>query len=212
MQELWEWYKARNRVVQVLIALGVVFVLIALIPSSPNQQPASEPQADRQATKEAAREVTVNEGLDKAEEQVLLKGLDTARQHAADLEAQNAELEAQVADLQARVARVDELEANQSQGQRAAEQEPSGSGTKHVSVRVSSNIPVDVIIWDDNFDANVSEQITGRHTYEFDIAKNSGFLAEASNLDRTGNIHVAVYEDGNLVAEDSDPSYAQITY
>jgi septal ring factor EnvC (AmiA/AmiB activator) len=209
VREIWEWYKARSRVVQILIALGVVFVLIALIPSPPDQQPASEPQADRQATKEAAREVTVNEGLDKAEEQALQQDLNTARQDAAELETQNSELEAQVADLQARV---DELQANQSQGQEAIQQEPSGSGTKHVSVRVSSNIPVDVLIMDDNFDANVSEQITGRQTYEFDIAKNSGFLAEASNLDRSGNIHVAVYEDGKLVAEDSDPSYAQITY
>ncbi len=68
------------------------------------------------------------------------------------------------------------------------------------------------MIWDDNFDANVSEEITGEQTWEFDIAQNSGLLTEASNLDQTGSIYIAVYEDGKLVAEDTDPQYAQINY
>jgi hypothetical protein len=143
------------------------------------------------------------------EEQALLQDLERAKQAAADAEAQNEELEARVSDLQAQI---DKLEDNQSQPQAPVQQQPSGTGTKHVRVVVSSNIPVDVLIWDDNFDADISEEITGRQAYEFDIAKNSGLLAEASNLDQTGNIYVGVYEDGRLVAEDRDPQYAQISY
>jgi len=226
MLDIWEWYKARGRVVQVLIA-GLVFliVLITLIPAAGQEAP-SEPEAKKRADKEQAesqvptevteevtrevtREVTVNEGLGKAGEEALRQDLERAEQAAADAEAQNEDLEARVSDLQAQI---DELEDNQLQAQGPIQQQPSGTGTKHVTVKVSSNIPVDVLIWDDNFDADISEEITGKQTYEFDIAKNSGLLAEASNLDQAGNIYVGVYEDGQLVAEDRDPQYAQISY
>jgi hypothetical protein len=89
---------------------------------------------------------------------------------------------------------------------------PASAGTKHVKVVVSSNIPADVSITDDNFDWVQQSEITGDKTYEHDIASDSGLLAEASNLDQEGQIYVGVYENGKLVAEDSDPQYAQVAY
>lgn len=65
---------------------------------------------------------------------------------------------------------------------------------------------------DDSTEFWVSEEITGQQTFEGDIPENSGLLAEASNLDQSGQLYVGVYENGELVAEDSDAQYAQIMY
>ncbi len=71
-----------------------------------------------------------------------------------------------------------------------------------------------VSIMDDNFDVNIAEQITGSKTYEFDIAADSGLLVDAMNMvDMTGNVSIAVYENGQLKTQDSDFSgYAQVMY
>ncbi len=88
------------------------------------------------------------------------------------------------------------------------------AGTKRVEVVVTSDVPVDVSIMDDNFDVNIAEQITGSKTYEFDIAADSGLLVDAMNMvDMTGNVSIAVYENGQLKTQDSDSSgYAQVMY
>ena len=137
------------------------------------------------------KEVTVNEGLSKSEEQDL-------QEKVANLESENANLKAQVEDLK-----------SENNAQAAA---PAAPGTKHVKVVVSSNIPVDVSISDDNFEWVQQGELTGNRTYEHDLSEDSGLTVSASNFDQSGQVYVGVYEDGKLVAEDSDPQYAQVLY
>ena len=146
--------------------------------------------ADLQSQKGNApsKEVTVNEGLSKSEEQDL-------QEKVANLESENADLKAQVEYLK-----------SENNAQAAA------PGTKHVKVVVSSNIPVDVSISDDNFEWVQQGEITGNRTYEHDLSEDSGLTVSASNFDQSGQVYVGVYEDGKLVAEDSDPQYAQVLY
>lgn len=87
------------------------------------------------------------------------------------------------------------------------------AGTKQVRVVVTSDVPVDVSIIDDNFDVSISEEISGSKTYEFDIAADSGLLVDAVNLDMSGNVSIVVYENGVQKTQDSDSSgYAQVMY
>lgn len=84
---------------------------------------------------------------------------------------------------------------------------------KHVKVVVSSDVPVDVSITDDNFDWTLSEEITGTKTYENDIASDSGLLVDAMNTEMSGNVSIEVYENGQLKTQDTDSSgYAQVMY
>lgn len=93
-------------------------------------------------------------------------------------------------------------------------QQPENSNTKQVTVEISSDVPVDISILDDNFDVGITEEITGSETYEFEIAADSGLTVGASNEDLvSGNINISVYENGELVAEDnSSQGYAQVMY
>jgi hypothetical protein len=87
------------------------------------------------------------------------------------------------------------------------------AGTKHIKVVISSNVPVDVYISDDNFDWLQQEEITGTKTYEHDIATNSGLTVSASNSNLRGNVSIEVYENGTLKSQDSDSTgLAQIVY
>ena len=87
------------------------------------------------------------------------------------------------------------------------------SSTKHVKVVVSSDVPVDASIIDDNFDVSIGEEITGSKTYEFDIAVDSGLLVSAINTDMRGNVIIELYANGQLKTQDTDSSgYAQISY
>ena len=87
------------------------------------------------------------------------------------------------------------------------------AGTKHVKVVVSSNVPVDVFISDDNFDWLQQEEITGTKTYERDIARSSGLTVSATNPNLRGNVSIEVYENGTLKSQDSDSTgLAQIVY
>jgi cell division protein FtsB len=135
-----------------------------------------------------SKEVSVNEGLSKSEEQDL-------QEKVAYLESENADLKAKVEDLK-----------SENNAQAAA------PGTKHVKVVVSSNIPVDVSISDDDFEWVQQGEISGNRTYEHDISEDSGLTVSASNFDQSGQVYVGVYEDGQLVAEDSDPQYARVRY
>ncbi len=59
----------------------------------------------------------------------------------------------------------------------------------------------------------LSEEISGTKTYENDIASDSGLLLDAVNLEMTGNVSIAVYENGQLKTQDTDSSgYAQVMY
>jgi hypothetical protein len=82
-----------------------------------------------------------------------------------------------------------------------------------VKVVVSSDVPVDVSITDDNFDWSLSEEITGTKTYENDIASDSGLLVAVINTEMSENVSIEVYEDGQLKTQDTHSSgYAQVMY
>lgn len=93
-------------------------------------------------------------------------------------------------------------------------QQPEDANIKQVTVEISSDVPVDVSIYDDNLDVDIVEEITGTETYEFDIAADSGLSVSAMSEDMmSGNISIAVYENGQLVSQDtSSEGYAQVTY
>ncbi|MGF1470517.1 MAG: hypothetical protein ACFB50_02095 [Rubrobacteraceae bacterium] len=92
-------------------------------------------------------------------------------------------------------------------------QQPEDANTKQVTVEISSDVPVDVSIYDDNFDVTTAEEIVGSETYEFEIAADSGLAVDAISETMSGNVSIAVYENGELVAEDnSSEGYAQVMY
>ncbi len=87
------------------------------------------------------------------------------------------------------------------------------AGTKRVKVIISSDVPVDISISDDDLDWFVTEEITGTKTYERDIESASGLSVDAINSDFRGNVSIEVYEDGTLRTQDSDSTgLAQVTY
>jgi hypothetical protein len=95
----------------------------------------------------------------------------------------------------------------------SASASPSVAGTKHIKVVISSDVPVDIFIADDNFDWLQQEEITGTKTYEHDIASDSGLTVSASNSNLQGNISIKVYENGTLKSQDTDSTgLAQIVY
>ena len=107
-----------------------------------------------------------------------------------------------------------ELFAGTGPTQTPETQQSEDATPKQVTVEISSDVPVDVSIVDDNFDVSITEEITGSETYQFELAADSGLLVDASSEDfMSGNISIAVYEDGELVSEDnSSEGYAQVMY
>ncbi len=103
--------------------------------------------------------------------------------------------------------------ASSSASASSTDETDTAAGLKHVKVVISSDVPVDVSIIDDNFDWSLSEEITGTKTYENDIASDSGLLVGALNTEMTGNVTIEVYENGQLKTQDTDSSgYAQVMY
>ena len=103
--------------------------------------------------------------------------------------------------------------ASASAGSTGSSSSASPAGTKHIKVVISSNVPVDVYISDDNFDWLQQEEITGTKTYEHDIAEDSGLTVSASNANLRGDVSIEVYENGNLKSQDTDDTgLAQIIY
>jgi hypothetical protein len=103
--------------------------------------------------------------------------------------------------------------ASSSASASSTDETDTAAGLKHVKVVVSSDVPVDVSIVDDNFDWSISEEITGTKTYENDIASDSGLLVDAMNSEMSGNVSIEVYENGQLKTQDTDSSgYAQVMY
>ncbi|MDQ3864928.1 MAG: hypothetical protein M3317_15785, partial [Actinomycetota bacterium] len=89
----------------------------------------------------------------------------------------------------------------------------ANANAKHVKVVVSSSKPADVSISDDSLDWFLNEQIIGTETYERDIAKNSGLSVTATTDAYNAQTSIQVYENGSLVAQDSDPhGSAIVTY
>ncbi len=104
-------------------------------------------------------------------------------------------------------------DAGYSSASASASSTATASDLKHVRVVISSDVPVDVSISDDNGDWIVAEQISGTKTYDNDIARYSGLLVDAMNANWRGNVSIKVYENGQLRTHDSDASgYAQVIY
>jgi hypothetical protein len=89
----------------------------------------------------------------------------------------------------------------------------ANTNTKHVKIVISSNKPADISIYDDSFNWAVNEEIIGTKTYERDIRENSGLSVSAITDAYRAQTTIQVYEDGSLVAQDSDSNgYAVVTY
>lgn len=94
----------------------------------------------------------------------------------------------------------------------SAEAEPNAN-TKHVKVVISSDKPADISINDDSLNWYVNEEITGTKTYERDIRENSGLSVSATTQAYRAQTTIEVYEDGNLVTQDTDSNgFATVTY
>jgi hypothetical protein len=87
------------------------------------------------------------------------------------------------------------------------------TGLKHIKVVVTSDVPVDVTISDDDLDWVQQEEISGTKAYENDIASNSGLTVAAMSSKMRGNVSITVYENGQLKTQDSSSDgYAQVIY
>src|SRR5215207_7363565 len=85
--------------------------------------------------------------------------------------------------------------------------------TKHVKIVITSNKPADVSINDDSINWFITEEIVGTETYERDIAANSGLSVSATTDAYHAQTTIEVYENGELVAQDSDPNgFAMVNY
>ena len=85
--------------------------------------------------------------------------------------------------------------------------------TKHIEVVITSNKPADVSINDDSMNWFITEEISGTETYERDIAANSGLSVSATTDAYHAQTTIEVYENGELVAQDSDPNgLAMVNY
>jgi hypothetical protein len=85
--------------------------------------------------------------------------------------------------------------------------------TKHVKIVVTTNKPADVSINDDSLNWFITEEVVGTETYEKDIAADSGLSVSATTDSYRAQTTIEVYEDGELVAQDSDPNgFAMVNY
>lgn len=96
----------------------------------------------------------------------------------------------------------------------SAETGASANGdTKRVTVVVTSDKPADVSIMDDSLDWFVNEEIVGSETYERDLPESSGLSVSATTQSYRSQTAIEVYEDGELVSQDSDPNgFAVVSY
>lgn len=85
--------------------------------------------------------------------------------------------------------------------------------TKHVKIVITSNKPADVSISDDSMNWFITEEIVVTETYERDIATNSGLSVSATTDAYHAQTTIEVYENGELVAQDTDPNgFAMVNY
>jgi hypothetical protein len=89
----------------------------------------------------------------------------------------------------------------------------ANANTKHIEIVITTNKPADLSIDDDSFTWAVNEEIVGTETYERGIPENSGLSVTAITAAFRAETSIEVYEDGSLVARDTD-SYgnAIVTY
>lgn len=189
------------------IALGaLLFFTFAIVAACSAATGVQSGQEDGSATQQQVKELQAE--LDSVEDDLELaeKNLDIANKNLERRDDRIKELEALVAEFEAQV--------DKTPAQAPDAQKPEGANTKQVTIEIYSDVPVDVSIMDDYFDVGVSEEIVGSKTYEFEIAADSGLIVSAmSESMMRGNISIAVYENGEFVAEDtSSEGYAQVMY
>jgi TolA-binding protein len=200
-----QWYRNAERGPKAFVWIAGIIIALVLIGSLSGTS-ADEPSAQSKQLDEENSEL-------RAENRKLQAQVDDLSSENADLQSRVDDLEADNSSLKNQLENAEAQASNQNQQAAAPQQQAAQpSGTKHVRVEVSCDIPCDVMIMDDNFEFDIAEEITGTETFEADIKANSGLLAAASNLNQSGNLYVAVYENGELVAEDSDSQYAQVMY
>jgi hypothetical protein len=103
--------------------------------------------------------------------------------------------------------------ASTASGASASASASATDDTKHVKIVVTSNKPADVSINDDSLNWYITEEIVGTETYEKDIAADSGLSVSATTDAYHAQTAIEVYEDGELVAQDSDPhGLAMVNY
>jgi hypothetical protein len=80
-------------------------------------------------------------------------------------------------------------------------------------VVITSTKPADVSISDDSLNWFINEEIVGTATYERDIAANSGLSVSATTQAYRAQTTIKVYENGELVSQDTDPNgFAMVNY
>jgi hypothetical protein len=85
--------------------------------------------------------------------------------------------------------------------------------TKHVKIVITSDKPADVSINDDSMNWFITEEVVGTETYEKNIAADSGLSVSATTDAYHAQTTIEVYENGELVAQDSDPNgLAMVNY
>ena len=89
----------------------------------------------------------------------------------------------------------------------------ANADTRHIEIIVTSSKPADVSIYDDSFTWALNEEIVGTETFERDIPENSGLSVTAITAAYRAETSIEVYEDGSLVARDTDSNgNAIVTY
>lgn len=202
------------------IALGaLLFSTFAIVAACSAATGVQSGQEDGSATQQQVKELQAE--LDSVEDDLELaeKNLDIANKNLERRDDRIKELKGELANVEERNEQL--KQENESLETQIAEFEaqvnedtPEGANTKQVTIEIYSDVPVDVSIMDDYFDVGVSEEIVGSKTYEFEIAADSGLIVSAmSESMMRGNISIAVYENGEFVAEDtSSEGYAQVMY
>jgi hypothetical protein len=103
--------------------------------------------------------------------------------------------------------------ASASASASAAATANADANTKHVKIIITSNKPADVSINDDSLNWFVTEEIVGTKTYERDIRENSGLSVSATTEAFRAETTIEVYENGTLVAQDTDSNgFAVVNY
>ena len=180
-----------------MVTVTMVAAAILVVGCSEQSNAPKKVQDDSQKPKT----VVVDKGMSKEEEEKLNQCI--------------AELEEKVDDQSAEQSTQD-TESTEDTATASASAN-ANRNTKHVKIVVSSNKPAAVSIYDDSLNwmvnGMVNEEIVGTETYERDIPENSGLSVSAITDAYRAQTTIQVYEDGSLVAQDSDShGNALITY
>ena len=79
---------------------------------------------------------------------------------------------------------------------------------------VASNRPADYSATDARFKVNDAMQVEGERTFTYGLPRNDGLSIDLTTVGMHGSVSIEVYEDGKLIAQDSDErtGWAQVYY